>query len=205
VTPRRILLILTFLAAVLVGLGIFRLTLGDGQASVRVTTSGRPELSIPLPAFSLVDQDGRPFTPAALRGRVWIVSFFFTRCPTICPRLTAKMGELVEATSGMDDLAFASISVDPENDPPAVLRAYGTRHGADFARWWFVTGDQKALEETVVSGFKLALARDDVGAIVHAERFVLVDAEGRIRGYFDADEPGQRDLLDAARRLVDAL
>lgn len=198
-------LVLVAVAVALLTLTTWRMLSRPGQDGVRVAAPGRPELAMPLPSFSLVDQDGRTITLADLRGRVWIASFIFTRCPSVCPRLTAKMAALVEQTRGEEQLAFVSISVDPDNDTPAVLRAYGERHDADFARWRFLTGDQKTLEATVVQGFKVALGRDDSGAIVHAERFVLVDAEGRIRGYYDADDTGQRDLLDAARRLAGAL
>lgn len=199
------LVVVAAVAVALLSLATWRLLAPPGQDRVRVAAPGRPELALPLPTFSLVDQDGRAVTLADLRGRVWIASFIFTRCPSICPRLTTKMAALVDRTKGEEHLAFVSISVDPDNDPPPVLRAYGERYGADFARWRFLTGDQKTLEATVVQGFKVALGRDDTGAIVHAERFVLVDAEGRIRGYYDADDAGQRDLLEAARRLTGAL
>ncbi len=202
---RRAILVGAVVAAGLVGLGLMRVTAGDRQAGVQIAAPGRPELAIPLPSFSLVDQDDRVVTTTDLRGRVWIASFIFTRCPSVCPRLTTRMAALVKETADVKGLSFVSISVDPENDTPAVLRVYGERYGADFARWRFLTGDQKTLEATVVQGFKMALGRDDAGAIVHAERFVLVDGEGRIRGYYDAEDAGQRDLVEAARRLAGAL
>lgn len=204
---RRVLIPLVLAAAGLVAVGVHR-AVSQGTVSpaagVRIAAPGRPELAIPLPAFTLRDQDGAVVTESALRGQVTIVNFIFTRYPTICPKLTAQMSEMVKTTSDVEGLAFVSISVDPENDPPPVLRAYGERHGADFARWRFLTGDQKALEATVVQGFKMALGRDDTGAIVHAERFVLVDHEAHIRGYYDAGDDGRRELLDAARKLAAA-
>jgi protein SCO1/2 len=199
----RVLIPVVLAAAGLVALGVYRATATPGPG-VRVAAPGRPELSIPLPPFSLVDQEGKAFTDRDLAGRVWIVNFIFTRCPTICPKLTAQMASLVERTKDVEGLGFVSISVDPENDPPPVLRAYGERHGADFSRWSFLTGDQRALEATVLQGFKVALGRDDTGAIVHAERFVLVDDEGRIRGYYDADAAGEAELLEAAKALAAA-
>jgi protein SCO1/2 len=203
--PRRALIVLAIVATGLVAFGMHRVVRADRQSQVRISAPGRPELSIPLPSYSLLDQDGRPFTPAEARGSVWIVSFIFTRCPSICPLLTAKMKKLTEQTGDVAGLRFVSISVDPENDTPQVLGEYARKAGADPARWRFVTGDQREIERTVTEGFKLALGRDATGALVHAERFVLVDGEGRIRGYFDADDDGQRDLLVAARRLADAL
>lgn len=199
----RVLIPLVLVAAGAVGLGVWKATSPPADG-VRIAAPGRPELSIPLPPFTLVDQDGKPFTEGDLRGRVWIVNFIFTRCPTICPRLTAQMSSLAKRTADVDGLSFLSISVDPDNDPPPVLRSYGEKYGADFARWSFVTGDQRAVEATVLQGFKVALGRDDTGAIVHAERFVLVDHEGRIRGYYDADATGEAELVEAARKLVAA-
>lgn len=204
---RRVSIPLVLAGAALVAVGILRATSGGGPApveGVRIAAPGRPELAIPLPSFSLRDQDGAVVSDRDLRGKVSIVNFIFTRCPTICPKLTAQMSDMVKSTGDVEGLAFVSISVDPENDPPPVLRAYGERHGADFARWRFLTGDQKALEDTVVRGFKMALGRDDTGAIVHAERFVLVDRDARIRGYYDAGDEGRRELLDAARKLAAA-
>lgn len=168
-----------------------------------------PELPVlgEVPSLALTDQAGRPFTRASLEGRVTIANFIFTSCPTICPVLTGKMRGLVERTQGAS-LGFVSFSVDPDNDTPAVLAAYGQKHGADFARWSFVTGPREALEKAVVDGFKVGIdrtrraggggegggAEPDVWDIVHGEHFVLVDAAGRIRGYYRA-EPATMDAL----------
>jgi protein SCO1/2 len=172
-----------------------------------------PELPVlgEVPALALTDQAGRPFTRASLEGRVTVANFIFTSCPTICPALTGKMRGLVERM-GAGPVRFVSFSVDPDNDTPAVLAAYGRKHGADFARWTFVTGPREALERAVVEGFKVGIdrtrrdaggepggAEPDVWDIVHGEHFVLVDGAGRIRGYYRA-EPETMDALarDAA-------
>ena len=162
-----------------------------------------------LPSLALTDQSGAPFTTARLNQRPAIVNFIFTTCPTICPLLTAKMRRLQDATTG-SDVQLVSITVDPYNDTPAVLKTYGEKFGADFARWIFVTGPREAVDAAVIQGFKMVLERErpkekadpDIWEIVHGERFVLVDRLGRIRGYYAAeDEPMER-LVRDARRLV---
>jgi protein SCO1/2 len=94
--------------------------------------------------------------------------------------------------------------VDPENDTPAKLESFARRFKASPYRWSFLTGEQKALEETVVKGFKLAMGKDVESAmqIFHSERFVLVDGEGRIRGYYEADKPGINALMKDVNYLI---
>lgn len=150
-----------------------------------------------LPAFALLDQDGAPYDLARLEGRPTVANFIFTSCPTVCPLQSARMAGLVERTRGLD-ARFVSFSVDPETDTPAVLKAYGARFHQDPARWTFVTGPREAIERTVVEGFRVAVSREkrdagpgpDIWDIVHGEHFVLVDAEGRLRGYYLSDDAG---------------
>ena len=177
----------------------------DPQGDVTIVAPGRPAIAIPLPPFSLTDQEGKPFSLDSMRGKVWVASFVFTRCPAICPRTMERSVALLGQTRDLEALRFLTVTVDPENDDAPAMKAYGSRFGVDFDRWALVTGDFREIEKTVLQGFKVAMGKDDTGAIVHAERFVLVDAAGRIRGYYDQDEAGQRDLLEAARRLVAAL
>ena len=160
-----------------------------------------------LPSFALTDQSGTSFPSSRMTGRTTIVNFIFTTCPTICPLLTAKMRRLQDATAG-GPVQLVSISVDPDTDTPPALKAYGDRFGADFSRWSFVTGPREAIDQAVIGGFKMVLDRErpkekadpDIWEIVHGERFVLVDGQGRIRGYYAAeDEPMQRLVKDAAR------
>jgi len=165
-----------------------------------------------LPAFSLVAEDGKPFGKDDLLGRVWIADFVFTSCADACPRLQAKMKKiqdrLVPPEQG-GNIALLSISVDPERDTPEKLRRYGEIFGARAGLWRSLTGEQREVERTVVRGFHTAMARMPVpGAdphvaafeIMHGERLVLVDRLGRIRGYYDADDPDR--LLRDARTLT---
>lgn len=147
-----------------------------------------------VPAFSLIDQDGRTVTDKDLRGTPWIANFIFTRCPSACPMLTAKFKALQERIGTSKQVRFVSISVDPDHDTPEVLAAYARKYGADTQRWSFLTGPLAQIEETVVAGFKIHIGKPKPNAsdptlidIMHGEHFVLVDAEGTIRGYYRAE------------------
>ena len=158
-------------------------------------------------AFSLVNQDATSVSADTLRGKVWVADFFFTRCPTICPRITRRMRALqIAAARQVPALSLISFSVDPENDSPPVLRSYAQRFDADLKTWSFLTGDLEVVKRTVVDGFKLALdGKPDPGAenggIIHGSHLVLVDRTLAIRGYYrsDDDEDMTRILEDAAR------
>jgi protein SCO1/2 len=158
---------------------------------------GGPNLPVlgSVPAFSLVNSDGEPLSQASLAGQVWVADFIFTQCPGVCPLLSSQMAKLQSAVG--EPVRFVSFSVDPANDTPEVLRAYGGRFHADHKRWLFVTGERDALYTLISQGFHLAVAdraanqnADGEGLITHSDRFVLVDRDLQIRGYYhgtDAD------------------
>lgn len=162
----------------------------------------------PVPDVALADQTGASLRTADLAGRVLIANFIFTRCPTVCPVTSLKMKRLGEQLAGEPDVALVSISVDPEHDTPPVLAAFAARHGADPARWKFLTGEAGAMRRAIEEGFKLEVARrgelaDGTPDIVHDLHFVLIDRRLRIRGYYDSDEPARlADLARDARRLA---
>lgn len=157
----------------------------------------------PVPEFRLVDQGGEPFGLAELRGKVWVASFVFTTCPTVCPLLTTKMGNLQRRLEGREGLHFVSFTVDPERDTPDVLTRYAERHGADLRTWTFLTGETDAVRRAVVDGMRVAMGeRQADGDILHGTHFVLVDAEGRIRGYYRSEREGMDALARDIERLL---
>jgi protein SCO1/2 len=172
-------------------------------ASAAVSASAAPlDVRLPVPTFKLVDQRGRPFDSTSMRGKVWVVDFIFTSCPKICPDLTHKMAGLVSATESEPDVRFLSISVDPENDTPDELARFVEKHGRATERWALVTGDPKVVSETVLGGFKVAMGKDSAGNLFHGEHFVVVDKEGFVRGFFQADDEGLAALLARVRQLA---
>jgi len=154
-----------------------------------------------VPDFTLTGADGKPFEAASLRGKVWIADFVFTSCKESCPVLTARMKNVGRAVPGAELVSF---SVDPANDTPDVLAAYAARYGAEPGRWHFLTGPVDEIERVIGQGMKLALQRKEAD-ILHANRFVLVDRTGKIRGYYDALAPDEMDALtrDARKTLAE--
>jgi cytochrome oxidase Cu insertion factor (SCO1/SenC/PrrC family) len=168
-----------------------------------------PAVYATLPDFALVDQNGRAFGSSALRGRIWIADFIFTHCGGICPAMTSRLARLRRELP--DQVAFVSFTVDPTRDTPEVLARYARDFGAADS-WSFVTGPQQALYALATGGFKLEAfevppdqqAGGD-GPFLHSGKFVLVDAESRIRGYYDSsDEAAVRRLAADAHRVLEA-
>ena len=155
------------------------------------------------PAFSLIDQQGRPFTSASLQGKVWVADFIFTACPGQCLLMTDQLAGLQRMFPMDSRVQFVSFSVDAAHDSPDVLTAYAVRYGADL-RWHLLTGDGAAIERLSREGFRLAAAGDGKDPIVHSTRLVLVDAQGRLRGYYDAASALEMvRLRRAMRQLLD--
>lgn len=157
--------------------------------------------------FALIDENGANVSASSLRGRVWVADFFFTRCPTICPRITRRMRSLQVAAAGQVDITLVSFTVDPENDTPPALLAYAHKYEADLRSWKFLTGDLAVVQKTIVEGFKLALdGKPDPGAenggIIHGSHLVLVDKTLAIRGYYRSDDDDEmKHLIEDARSL----
>jgi cytochrome oxidase Cu insertion factor (SCO1/SenC/PrrC family) len=155
-----------------------------------------------VPNFNLTERSGRSIALKDLKGKVWIVNFIYTHCPDTCPVQSVQMKELQSEFADEKDLRLISITVDPRRDTPRVLSAYADRFGADPERWWFLTGDRDAIYKLAIDGFRLGAAeipqekRPASGAThAHSPRFVLVDRNARIRGYYASTEPEAMGLL----------
>jgi protein SCO1/2 len=156
-----------------------------------------PDYSV-VPEFSLTERSNRPVTKKDLAGQVWVADFIFTQCQGICPAMSSNMEKLQRQLP--KEVRLVSFSVDPYNDTPAVLTEYANRYNADPERWLFLTGNADAIQGLSVDGFKLALSPSsgtDVEPITHSSRFVLVDREGHIRGYYGTEDAGALERLIA--------
>lgn len=144
-----------------------------------------------VPDFVLVERSGKSTSLADLRGAIWIADFIYTTCQDTCPLQTAEMAKLQEQLAGQPGLKLVSISVDPEKDTPQVLSDYANRYKADAGRWLFLTGAKEQITQLVQGGFRLSAASAaagsaETGVILHSPRFVLIDKEAQIRGYYDS-------------------
>lgn len=168
-----------------------------------------PPVLSQLPAFTLEDATGRAYGSTDLAGSVYIASFFFTRCPSICPLLMHNVRKLQEGLDAHEitGIRLVSITVDPENDTPEVLADYARNLKADPARWTFLTGPPDAVRELVVGGFKTPMDRANTPPgsamdIAHTGKVVLVDGSGRIRGYYGTDDTGLDEVFNRAQHVL---
>lgn len=158
----------------------------------------------PAPPFAYVSHLGETVTRETLAGRPWVANFIFTQCRTICPLLTTKMVQLQRQVPGLA-VRFISFSVDPDHDTPEVLDAYRKRWSASEPRWTLLATDKATLPATA-AGFHVTAAPAPAGeldAVIHSGVFVLVDAQGTVRGVYDTEEgDGFGELLRDVRRLA---
>lgn len=147
-----------------------------------------------VPDFSLTERSGNNVGLAELRGKIWIADFIYTSCTDTCPLQTAMLAKLQEEYTGKPDIQLVSFTVDPERDTPQALSVYAAKHNADAKRWFFLTGQRDRIIRLIQDGFHLSVAAalpnadESSGMIPHSPRFVLVDRDGRIRGYYDSRE-----------------
>jgi len=153
-----------------------------------------------IPQFELVAQNGQPFHSQALAGKIWVADFIYTTCPGPCPRMTSQMREVQDALRDLSDVRLVSFTIDPGNDTPAVLADYAKVHGASPAMWYFLTGPVPTLQMLDRDAFKLG---NIDGTLQHSTRFVAVDRQGRIRGYYDTSEaPAIQKVISDVRALA---
>lgn len=181
-----------------------------GGALVEVELAPRAESAVDfgeVADFTLVRHDGVTIGRSDLEGRTWIVASMFTRCPSLCPRITRAMVDLQRQLLDTDVL-LVSISVDPLRDDPETLTRYAEQYGADPDRWWFLTGDETEIQRLLQSSFHMAVAREPHGptddpsmAITHSDRLVVVDGEAKVRGLYQFEKHTGR-LVERARRLA---
>ncbi|MDX1364276.1 SCO family protein [Arenibacter latericius] len=140
-----------------------------------------------VPSFAFYNQDSLMITNSDYDGKVYIVEFFFTSCPTICPIMNRNLVSLQDEFKEFDDFGVASFTIDPENDTPAVLKAYAEDYGVTNMDWHFLTGDMKDIYDLANTGFNIFAAQmpDAAGGFEHAGLFALIDKNGFIRSRTD--------------------
>jgi len=137
--------------------------------------------------FSFQNQNNKFITQDDYKDVIYVADFFFTTCPTICPIMTDNMVWLQEKIKDMPDVKLLSFSVTPDIDTPEVLRKYADEKGVIDSKWNLLTGDKKQIYYLARQSF-LAVKTSEIGELydmVHTENFILVDKNGRIRGFYD--------------------
>ncbi len=142
----------------------------------------------PVPAFELIDQNEKKISNKMYLGKVYVVEFFFSTCPTICPKMNQSMLQLQEAFYGNPNFGLVSITIDPEHDTATVLKEHAALLGVKHYNWHFLTGDKKYIYNLANKGFNLYAGENNkaAGGFEHSGLFALVDKEGKIRCRKDA-------------------
>jgi protein SCO1/2 len=140
-----------------------------------------------VPNFEFTNQNGELISNSFYDGKVWVVEFFFTTCPTICPKMNENMVKIQDEFYGNLDFGIASFSINPSHDTPEILKAYAKNHGATLKNWNFLTGNQDTIYELANTGFTLFAGEnsDAEGGFEHSGMFALIDKNGNIRSRLD--------------------
>ena len=147
--------------------------------------------------IQFTNQLGKHVSLDDLRGKVLVIDFFFSRCPSICPRLALSMKRLQDSFVKNDSIVqFISISIDPEHDSVPQLRKFADRYNVNHDTWWFVTGNKKEIYDFALHELKASVADSNVDtAFIHTENFFLLDSNRIVRGWFNGFDTVQQERL----------
>jgi protein SCO1/2 len=159
-----------------------------------------------IPSFTFTNQNGKKVKSTDFKGKVWVAEFFFTSCPTICPKMTRNMLSLQASTKDLKkEIQFMSFTINPDFDQPKVLKRYAKHYGVDESNWVFLTGDEEETHFIGIEHFKTFAGRDaeEAGGFAHSGAFTLVDKEGYVRGvYLGTDKKQVKQLEEDLRKLL---
>lgn len=140
-----------------------------------------------VPAFSFINQHRDTITEKDYLGKVYVVEFFFTTCPTICPRMNRNLVQIQNEFEGFDNFGVASFTITPEIDTPEVLKTYADNYGITNPNWHLMTGDENKIYELANVGFNIYVGKDETveAGFEHSGNFALIDKNGYIRSRKD--------------------
>ncbi len=151
-----------------------------------------------VPAFEFVNQEGEPFSSEKqLAGKIYVADFFFTSCPTICPKMKSELLRVYDQFSANSNFGIVSFTIDPEHDTVAVLKDYADRLEVKSNSWNFLTGNRDTIYNLAAKGF-LSIAKEDAdepGGFIHSGYFLLIDPNKHLRGVYDGTDPKDVDRL----------
>ena len=156
--------------------------------------------------FQLINQDGQLKSTADWNDKIVVADFFFTHCPTVCPKMTKSLIRIQEAFKTDAEILISSFTVDPERDSSAQLKKYARQYNVDTRNWNLLTGDKKEIYKLARNSFMLVATDGDGGPedFIHSENLVLVDKQKRIRGYYDGTSDKEvNQLISDIKKLQD--
>ena len=164
-----------------------------------------------IPAWKLTDENGKEFLGQSLKGKIYVADFFFTRCGSICPKMSTELTRLQDTFSEEEEVQIASFSVDPVHDTPEILREYAKKYDAKAGKWHFLTGTKMQIYPLAVKGYFIPVAdaseydkavKSPDETFIHSEKLILVDKEGHIRGFYDGTDKKDVDRLVLEIRVL---
>lgn len=140
-----------------------------------------------IPSFRFLNQDSVFVSEKDVEGKVYVADFFFTTCPTICPKMKTQMLRIYERYKDRDEVRIISHSIDPDFDTPNVLKDYATRLQVKAPKWNLLTGDKAAIYQLGQKSYMVSAQEDpnEAGGFVHSGAFILVDKNRHVRGIYD--------------------
>ncbi|SEP32853.1 protein SCO1/2 [Flavobacterium sp. CF108] len=168
------------------------------------------------PKFELTNQDNVKISNATYKGKVYVLEFFFTTCPSICPKMNMSMLEIEKTFFGNPNFGIVSITIDPNHDTPQVLKDHAKLLGVRSSTWNFLTGDRATIMDLSNKGFNLYAGENSKvsGGFEHSGLFALIDKDGNIRCrkdefgnpniYYDGlDKKGVREIQEDIKILLE--
>ena len=163
-----------------------------GDRLDNISNNGKSDAKLltikPAPKFQLTDQNNKTITNADYLGKVYVLEFFFTTCPSICPKMNMNMIDIQNKFFGNPNFGQVSITINPENDTPAVLKSHADLLGVKSSNWHFLTGDKAYIYDIANKGFNQYAGENAKvnGGFEHSGLFALIDKKGNIRCRRDA-------------------
>ncbi|WP_461102342.1 SCO family protein [Spirosoma koreense] len=158
-----------------------------------------------IPDFKFVSQYGDTVTAKTLDNKIYVADFFFTSCPTICPKMKVQLKRVYEKFKGNPNVMLLSHTIDPAHDSVAVLKEFADNLGLTGRQWLFVTGDREKIYDIGEKSYMVTAQADESapGGVVHSGAFILVDKAKHIRGIYDGTtEAGVDKLMNDMERLL---
>lgn len=163
----------------------------------RMEISGEDTVYHTIADFEFVDQDSNKVNNATFKDKIYVSDFFFTSCPTICPKMKAQMLRVYDSIQNKPDVLILSHTIDPRHDSVAVLKEFAESLGVESNKWHFVTGNKDEIYKIGQSSYMTSASEDpsEPGGYMHSGAFILVDKERRVRGAYDGTKADQVDRL----------
>lgn len=157
-----------------------------------------------IPDFAFVNQDSAVISAKTFSDKIYVANFFFTSCPTICPKMQTQLLKVYQEFKGNPGVMFLSHSIDPRHDTVPVLSEYARNIGAEGTQWQFVTGDKAKVFAIAQKSYFVSALEDEnePGGLVHSGALVLIDKQKRIRGLYDSTEEADVNRLKDHIRIL---